>query len=139
MANRKESAADVRVLFAQEGKEIVVERLTVSKDIEITQIYGSGRTMPDSYSVDQISYEGTIELQGNKTNLEKDFFDSDGIPVEFQIVIEHMNGEVTSFHQALATSEGYELTSGDPTTTTFEFVAMAKGDENEPSNDGDGE
>jgi hypothetical protein len=132
MADRKESAADVRVVLSS-GGEIIVERMTATKDIEITTIYGSGRTLPDAYSVDQISYEGTMELQGDKTDLEDDLFDDNGVPVEVTITITHLDDSATAFEQVLATSEGYELDAGETTTTSFDFIAMNKNSDSEPT------
>jgi len=125
MVDRKESAADIKVSIGQET-DIVVEELSVTKDIEISTIYGSGRVMPDGYSVDQISYQGTMELQGNRLDLEEALFDDNGIPEEATINITHFNDELTSFTTVLATSEGWEMSAGETTTTTFEFVAMGK-------------
>jgi hypothetical protein len=125
MADRTESAADVVVSLGDET-DIVVERLTVSKDIDIEQIYGSNRTLPDSYAINQVSYQGTVELQGNRLDLEEQMYDRNGIPEEFEITITHLNGEATVYGQCLVTSEGWEMSSGESTTTTFEFVAHAK-------------
>jgi hypothetical protein len=125
MADRKESAADVKISVDEET-DVTVERLSYTKEIEISTIYGSGRTLPDGYSVDQISYQGTMELQGNKLDLEQQLFDGNGIPEEATITVTHFNGQASSLDQVLATSEGWELNAGETTTTTFEFIAMGK-------------
>lgn len=125
MAQRKEAAADIVVSIENEG-DIVVEQLSATKEIDIETIYGSGRTLPDAYSINQISYQGSMELMGNKLDLEQTLFDDNGIPVEVTINITHFNDELTSFTQVLATSEGYEMSAGDTTTTSFEFIAMGK-------------
>lgn len=125
MADRKESAADITISVGGES-DVVVEQLSVTKDISITTIHGSGRTFPHGYSIDEISYQGSMELQGNKLDLEDELFDGNGIPVEATINITHFNGELTSFTQVLATSDGYESNAGETTTTTFEFVAMGR-------------
>lgn len=130
MADRKESAADIYVALGTAGDnntaEIVVERLSVTKNIDISEIYGSGRTLPDGYSIDQISYQGTMELMGNKLDLDQKMFDSDGVPVEAIINITHFDDSLTSFTGVLATSEGWEMNAGETTTTTYEFIAMNK-------------
>lgn len=129
MADRIESAADITVSVDSETgniKDIAVERLSVNKNIDIESIYGSGRMLPDGYAINQISYEGTIELIGNRYALETHFFDDNGIPEEFTITITHMDGGSTVFTECLATSEGYEMNSGESTTTTYEIVAMGK-------------
>jgi hypothetical protein len=125
MAQRKESAADIVVSLENEN-DIVVDSLSLTKEIDIETIYGSGRTLPDAYSINQISYQGSMELMGNKLELEEHLFDDNGVPVEATINITHFNGELTSFTQVLCTSEGYEMSSGDTTTTSFEFIAMGK-------------
>lgn len=125
MAERKESAADITVSVANRD-DVVVEQMTLTKEIDIETIYGSGRTMPDGYAVNQVSYQGTMELVGNKLDLEQQLFDENGIPQEATINITHHNDELTSFTQVLATSEGWEMNSGESTTTTFEFIAMGK-------------
>ena len=125
MADRKEAAADIIVSLENEG-EIVVEQLSLTKEVDIETIYGSGRTLPDAYSINQVSYQGSMELMGNKLELEEQLFDNNGIPVDVTINITHFNGELTSFTQVLATSEGYEMSAGETTTTSFEFVAMGK-------------
>jgi hypothetical protein len=109
MADRRESAADITVSIDSDTgklKDVVVERLSVTKNIDIEAIYGSGRMLPDGYSINQISYEGSIELQGRKYDLETHFFDDNGIPEEFTITITHMHGDSTVFTECLATSEG---------------------------------
>lgn len=125
MADRKESAADITISVGDKN-DVVVERLTATKNIDIEQIYGSGRVYPDGYSINQIDYQGTMELQGDKLDLERQLFDGNGIPVEGTITITHFDGGRTSFTEVLATSEGYEMNSGESTTTTFEFIAMGK-------------
>jgi hypothetical protein len=130
MARRKESAADIRVSVG-DGTDIVVERLTLNKNIDVEQIYGSGRLMPDGYSINEVSYEGTMELQGNRLDLEDQLFDNNGVPVEVNITVTHSNGTATTYQEVIATSEGYEVSAGETTTTTFEFMAMSKeGDRN---------
>lgn len=125
MAQRKESAADI-VVSVENEDDVVVDSISLTKEIDIETIYGSGRTLPDAYSVNQISYQGSIELMGNKLELEEQLFDSNGVPVEATVNITHFNGELTSFNEVLCTSEGYEMSSGDTTTTSFEFIAMGK-------------
>lgn len=135
MADRKESAADISVsLNSSTGnvKDIAVERLTVTKNIDIEAIYGSGRTLPDGYAINEISYEGTMELKGDRLSLEEHFFDDNGIPEEMTITITHMDGGATVFSEVLATSEGYESNAGEATTTTYEFVAMGKETDGKP-------
>lgn len=128
MADRKESAADIKVALGDETK-IVVERLSVTKNIDISTIYGSGRVMPDAYSIDQISYQGNMELMGNKLDLEDKLFDGNGIPKEATLNITHFDDSLTSFTEVLATSEGYEMNAGETTTTSFDFIAMGKSTE----------
>lgn len=125
MADRKESAADITISIDSET-DIVVESFSVTKDIDIETIYGSGRVLPAGYSINQISYEGSMELQGNRLDLEETLFDGNGIPEEATINVTHFDDTPTSFTQVLATSEGYEMSQGESTTTTYEFIAMGK-------------
>lgn len=125
MAERKESAADIVVSIGDE-EEIVVDQLSLTKEIDIETIYGSGRTLPDAYSINQVSYQGSMELMGNRLELEQKLFDENGIPKEATINVTHFNGQLTSFTGVLATSEGWEMSSGDTTSTSFEFIAMGK-------------
>lgn len=125
MADRKETAADITVTIGS-GEEVVVERLTMTKQIDVETVYGSGRTLPDGYGINQISYQGQMELQGNRLDLEDTLFDDNGIPVEATITVTHFNGEETAFTEVIATSDGWEMSSGEITTTTFEFVAMGR-------------
>lgn len=125
MPDRKESAADITVSVGDDS-EVVVERLSYTKEIEISTIYGSGRKLPDGYSIDQISYQGTMELQGDKLDLDEVLFDENGIPVEVEITITHQDGGATTLEPVLATSEGWEMNAGETTTTTFEYMAMGK-------------
>ena len=125
MANRKESAADI-VISVNSENDIVVDRLSLTKEIDIETIYGSNRTMPDAYSINQVSYQGTMELMGNRLDLEEELFDGNGIPKEATITVTHYDDSATDFTQVLATSEGWEMDSGETTTTSFEFIAMGK-------------
>lgn len=125
MADRKESAADIHISIGDET-DVVVERMTLNKNIDIEQIYGSGRTYPHGYAINQIDYQGTMELQGDRLELETQLFDGNGIPVESTITVTHFDGGSTIYTEVLATSEGYEMNQGESTTTTFEFIAMGK-------------
>lgn len=126
MAQRKESAADIRVSVGDEN-DVVVERLTLTKDIDVTEVYGSGATLPHGYAINEVSYQGTIECVGNRLDLQEYFFDDNGIPTVLEaIVVTHMNDESTSYTEVIVTSEGYEMSAGEPTTTSYEFMAMGK-------------
>lgn len=125
MADRKESAADI-VVSVEDREDVVVEQLSVTKEIDIETIYGSGRTLPDGYSINQISYQGSMELQGNKLDLQDVLFDDNGIPNEVTVNITHFDDTLTSFTEVLATNEGWEMSSGESTTTSYEFIAMGK-------------
>lgn len=125
MADRKESAADIVVSVGSEN-DIVCERLTLTKEIDIETIYGSNRVLPDGYAINQVSYQGTMELQGNRLDLEEQLFDGNGIPKEVSITVTHFDDTSTTFSEVLVTNEGWEMNSGESTTTTFEFVAMGK-------------
>lgn len=134
MANRKETAADIRVSVGDEN-DVVVERLSLTKDIGVEVTRGSGRTMPEGYGITDVGYEGTMELIGNKKDLESQFFDDNGIPIVLDaITITHIDGSATSYTEIIVTSEGYEMQSEQTTTTSFEFVAMGKDGDNDPSN-----
>lgn len=135
MPDRKESAADITVsvhtgLQGEEQPEVegevVVEQMTLTKEIDINEIYGSSRLFPDGYSIDQVSYQGDIELQGNRLELERALFDDDGVPREFSITITHFDGTNTVFSGCLATSDGWEMSAGETTTTTYQIIAMRR-------------
>jgi uncharacterized protein YrzB (UPF0473 family) len=128
MADRVESMADIVVSVGNEN-DITVERLSMTKDIDIEQVYGSNALFPDGYGINQVSYQGTIELNGNKLEFDDTLFDSNGVPQEFNIVLTHFDGTETSFSECLVTSEGYESSSGEITTTTYEVVAHGKSHE----------
>jgi len=126
MASRKESAADITVSVGTE--EVVVETLTVNKNVDVETIYGSGQTLPDGYSINQVSYEGDMTCKGNRQDLEDSFFDTNGIPVVLDsITITHADGGTTAFYEVILTSDGYEMNSGETVETSFEFIAMKKG------------
>ncbi len=131
MVDRKESAADIRVNVGEE--EIAVEQLSVSKDIEIETIYGAGNIIPSGFAINRIEYGGNMTIKGNKKDLERHFFDSNGVPkVLPAIVITHLDGSPTSYDTVLVTNQGYEVTSGETTETAFEFVAMSKDEDTNP-------
>lgn len=126
MANRKESAADIRV-SVDDDTDVVVSRLQLTKDIDVEQLGGSGKMIPDHYSINQITYQGTMELNGNKLDLQDKFFDDNGIPIVADaITVTHMDGTSTSYQEIIVTSEGWEMNEGESTTTTYEFIAMGK-------------
>jgi hypothetical protein len=126
MSTRKESTSDIVVNVGDE--EVVVESLSVTKNVDVEAIYGSGRVFPDGYAIHQVSYEGTMTCAGNRQDLNSKFFDVNGIPeVLDSISITHLNGELTEFHDILVTSEGYEVNTGETTETTYQFIAMRKG------------
>lgn len=126
MANRKESAADITVSVGEE--EVVVESLSVTKNVDVETIYGSGQTLPDGFAINQVSYEGDMTCKGQKFDLEEKFFDENGIPkVLDAITITHLDGSSSSLQEIIVTSEGYEMSSGDTVETSFEFLAMKKG------------
>jgi len=123
MANRKESAADITVSVG-EDTEVVVETLSLTKEIDIEEIYGSGKAFPDGYAINQVSFKGSMELMGNRLDLEETLFDDAGIPVEFNITVTHFDGSSTKFKQCLTISDGWEMNQGESTTTSFELIAM---------------
>lgn len=126
MATRKESAADIIVSVGDE--EVVVESLTVNKNVDVETIYGSGQTLPDGYSINEVSYDGDMTCKGNRQDLEDTFFDENGIPIVLDsITITHREGGNTTFFEILLTSDGYEMNAGETVETTFEFIAMKKG------------
>ncbi|MFC6717887.1 hypothetical protein ACFQGT_09630 [Natrialbaceae archaeon GCM10025810] len=132
MVDRTESAADIRVNVGEE--QIPVEQLSVTKDIEIETIYGAGNIIPSGFAINRIEYSGNMTIKGRKKDLEKKFFDSNGVPVVIaSIVITHLDGDSTSYDKVLVTSQGYEVTSGETTETSFEFVAMSKDEDTNPS------
>lgn len=125
MADRKESAADITISLGDETN-VVLEEFSLTKEIDVEEIYGSGKTYPDGYAINEISFQGSFEAQGDRFNLEQQFFDDNGIPDEFNITVTHMNGNTTKVKGCICTSDGYEMSAGDPTTTMFEFIAMQK-------------
>jgi hypothetical protein len=125
MASRKESAADIKVNIGEE--EVVVETLSVTKNVDVETIYGSGQTLPDGYAINQVSYEGEVTCKGERFDLEGKFFDVNGIPkVLDAITITHLDGSSSALQEVIITSEGYEMNSGETTETSFEFLAMKK-------------
>lgn len=125
MANRKESAADITVTVGDE--EVVVESLSVTKNVDVDTIYGSGQTLPDGYSINQVSYEGDMTCMGQKLDLEDKFFDENGVPKVLDVItITHHDGSSSSLQEILLTSEGYEMSAGETVETSFEFIAMKK-------------
>lgn len=133
MAERKEATADIRVAVGDET-DVVVSQLSLTKNIDIEQLRGSGRTLPDGYAINAIDYEGSMECNGNKKDLESKFFDDNGIPVPLPaITVSHYDGSTTKYQEVLVTSEGYEASEGESTTTSFDFVAMAKDTDTDPT------
>jgi hypothetical protein len=128
MTSRKESAADIVVSVGEDFPEVVVESLSISKNVDIETIYGSGRTIPDAYSINQVSYEGSMTCKGNRQDLDRAFFDDYGVPRPLSaITITHLDGDETSFFDVLVTTEGYELNSGETVETSYDFIALRKG------------
>jgi hypothetical protein len=126
MTNRKESAADIVVSVGDE--EVVVETLSVNKNVDVETIYGSGQTLPDGYSINEVSYDGDMTCKGDRQDLESKFFDGNGIPkVLDSITITHLDGGTTTILEVIVTSDGYEMNAGETVETSFEFIAMKKG------------
>lgn len=132
MATRKESAADIVITIGED--ERVLETLNVTKNIDIESVYGSGKTLPDGYHINEISYEGDFTCTGNQTDLDDVFFDANGVPkILDAITISHYDGTTTNYYDILVTSGGYEMSAGDVTETSYEFIAMSKDDDSEPT------
>jgi hypothetical protein len=126
MTTRKESAADIVVSVGDE--EVVVETLSVNKNVDVETIYGSGQTLPDGYSINEVSYDGDMTCKGDRQDLESKFFDGNGIPkVLDSITITHLDGGTTTILEVIVTSDGYEMNAGETVETSFEFIAMKKG------------
>ena len=133
MANRKESAADI-IVSVGDAPDVVVETLSLTKNVDVEQIFGSGRTLPDGYAINQVTYEGEMTCKGNRKDLEEKFFDENGIPVILDaITVSHLGGGTTEYHDILVTSDGYEMSSGETVETSFEFIAMSKDGDVEPT------
>jgi len=132
MAERKESAADIKIQVGSERLDVT--QLSVTKDIGVEEIYGAGNMMPAGYAINQISYSGDFTVPGDRLELEDTFFDSDGVPeTGATITITHRGGNSTTFNDVLVTSEGYEMNDGEVTETSYEFLAMSKGNDTEPT------
>ena len=139
--DRKESTADI-VVNTGNG-EVVIERLTVTKEIDVETNYGSSATLPDSYSINSINYQGTMTILGNRKDVIEAFFDSNGIPIPAgPITITHFDGSekvpargdggTTSLYDIIVTNRGYEANSEEVTETTMEFVAMRMDSDQNP-------
>jgi hypothetical protein len=127
MVSRKESAADIVVSVGEDFPEVVVESLSVTKNVDVDTIYGSGQTLPDGYAINRVSYEGSMSCKGNRQDLDQAFFDDNGIPkVLGAITVTHLDGGDTAFYDIIVTSEGYEVNSGETVETSYEFLAMSK-------------
>jgi hypothetical protein len=125
MANRKESASDVVVVAGDE--EVVVESLTLGKDIDMEAIHGSGRPLPDGVAIHKVSYQGEMSCYGNRRDLDSIFYDAHGIPEELDsIAVTHLNGDVTGVQEVYVNTDGYEVNDGETTTTRYGFIAMRK-------------
>jgi hypothetical protein len=126
MTTRKESAADIVVTVGDE--EVVVESLSLTKNVDVEEIGGSGRVLPDGYAIHAVRYEGTMTCKGNRQDLNSKFFDDNGVPeVLDSLSITHLDGTLTEFHELLVTTEGFEFSTGETSETSYEFVAMRKG------------
>jgi hypothetical protein len=133
MVDRKEAAADIVVNVGNE--QVPVEQLSFDKEIEIDEIYGAGNIIPSGFAVNKINYSGNMSVKGNKKDLEEKFFDDNGVPDVLEaIVVTHLDGGATSFDTVLCTSEGYEVTSGETTETSFDWIAMSKDEDTNPRN-----
>jgi hypothetical protein len=140
MVDRKEATADIVVNLgtgstdeSEGAQRIPVQELSYDKKIDFDTIYGAGHVIPSGYSINQMSYSGTMTIKGNRKDLEKNFFDENGIPKELEsIVITHLDGESTNLNTVLCTNQGYESNSGETTETTFEFIAMSKDNDTNP-------
>lgn len=129
MVDRKESAADVVLNIGDE--EIVVESFSATKETDMETTYGSGQTLPDGYAINQISYSGEMTLKGTKFELDSILYDDNGIPeVADSITVTHLSGDKTVYYEIIVTSDGYEMSSGETTETSYEFTAMKRGRNN---------
>ena len=136
MSERIESTSDIEIKVAP-NETVVVESFTVTDEFDIEMIYGSGQLVPHGYAIKQVQYTGSMEVQGHKSDLEsKMFHTQDGVVVPKvldALTINHLedeqgNREVDSYEDILITSKGYEASSGEVVTTSYEFVAMRKAD-----------
>ena len=142
-----ETAAHITVKFSelldqgQDGKgatnvEIPVSELDLTEEVDVEMVRETG-LYPDGYAVNAIDVSGSLSFAGNKvradsttTTLGDMFFDDNGIPVVFNINIvhgiDHQDGgdhTVETVEKCLLTTREYNVSSGDPTETSLDFVA----------------
>jgi hypothetical protein len=122
---RKESTSDIVVNLANE--EVVVERLTLDKNIDMEETGGSGRPLPDGVAIHSVRYQGTMECVGNRRDLDEKFYDDNGLPKQLPAIsITHLDGSLSGVQDVFVASDGYEASFGETTSTTYSFIAMRK-------------
>jgi hypothetical protein len=143
-----ETAAHITVSFDelldqdQSGKgatnvEIPVSELDLTEEVDVEMVRETG-LYPDGYAVNAIDVSGSLSFAGSKvrrqngsiTTLNDMFFDDNGIPTVFNINIthgvNHDEGEsdpVETVEKCLLTTREFNVSSGDPTETSLDFVA----------------
>lgn len=121
--------------------EIPISRVDTTKEVEISEIRESS-LKASGYSITSISYSGTMMFKGSRfTKTVPDaeqsdedtedapitsfLYDDHGVPMPCTININHeMTNDPERYKHVLATSESYEVRSGEATETAFDWVAM---------------
>lgn len=124
MTNRSEAAA--QIVLELEGNEIVVRDFDFETEIEVKRNFGSGKVVPDTYSVTKIEHGGSTLLTGNMLYLGSLLFDDEGYPVPGVLTITHMDGSTTTFEEFIVVSEGFQFSEAENSETSYNWIAMRK-------------
>ncbi|MFB6186998.1 MAG: hypothetical protein ABEI86_09065 [Halobacteriaceae archaeon] len=146
--DRIESASNVILNISQgasasESNDSVTLKIPISnldrtKDIEITQ-HREGSIEANGYSVDSISYDGSMAFKGPTVrgpdgqthSIEDVVYGPDNlVPKPCTITITHSledeSDNTETLEDVLVVSDSYKVESESATETTFDWVAMSK-------------
>lgn len=128
MAGEKQVEAAAQVVFHVNGSKLRVKEIDTSVDVSIEMIYGNN-LKPDGWAVTEAAYSGSLAFHGDVAGTVTPMLtQGDGVtPTEGNsLTITHMRGRADVFTDVMMGNAGYNMSEGEVTETTYEWVAMDK-------------
>jgi hypothetical protein len=128
MPGSKQTEAAAQVVFHIGGNKMRVKEIDTSVDVDIQMIFGNN-LKPDGWAVKKAEFSGSLAFHGDVAGTVTPMLTrGDGVtPVEGNaLTITHMRGRADTFTDVMMGNQGYNMSEGEVTETTYEWVSMDK-------------
>lgn len=128
MPGQKQVEAAAQVVFHVNGSKLRVKSIDTSVDVDVEMIFGNN-LKPDGWAVKRAEFSGSLTFNGDVAGTVTPMLtEGDGVtPTEGNsITVTHMRGRADVFTDVMMGNQSYNMSEGEVTETTYEWVAMDK-------------